>query len=94
METTYSNARAKLASLMDRVSEGREPVIINRKGKKGAQRVALIDADELSGLIETAHLLRSRANARRLLTALRRALARKGKPSTLADLKREMGLEG
>lgn len=93
METTYSSARAHLAKLMDRVSDGREAVIINRQGKKGRQRVALIAADELVGLIETAHLLRSPANARRLLAAMGQAMADKGKPSTVAALKRDMGLE-
>jgi antitoxin YefM len=38
--------------------------------------VALLPASELAGLMETAHLLRSPNNARRLLTALRRAEAR------------------
>jgi antitoxin YefM len=42
--------------------------------------VALIPADELSGLMETAHLLRSPANAKRLLTALQRTERKKGKP--------------
>jgi antitoxin YefM len=41
--------------------------------RKGARDVALMPASELAGLIETAHLLRSPRNARRLLTALRRA---------------------
>ena len=93
METTYSSARAHLAKLMDKVSDGREAVIINRQGKKGRQRVALIAADELAGLIETAHLLRSPANARRLLAAMSQAMADKGKRSTVAALKRDMGLE-
>jgi len=47
----------------------------------------------LSGLMETAHLLRSPANARRLLTALQRTERRKGKVSTVEQLRREMGLE-
>jgi antitoxin YefM len=52
----------------------------------------MVPADELMGLIETAHLLRSPKNAQRLLTALRRAVARKGKPEPLEKLRREMGL--
>jgi PHD/YefM family antitoxin component YafN of YafNO toxin-antitoxin module len=47
----------------------REPLIRRR----GAKDVALVPADELAGLQETAHLLRSPKNARRLLTALQRA---------------------
>jgi antitoxin YefM len=66
-ETTYTRARANLASLCDDVAETREPLIIHRRG---APDVALVAADELQSLIETAHLLRSPNNARRLITAL------------------------
>ena len=90
-ETTYTNLRQSLASVLDRVANDHEIVIVRRKGD---QRVAMVPADELAGLIETAHLLRSPKNARRLLTALRRALARKGKPERLDKLRREMGLAG
>ena len=92
METTYSNARQQLARLMDQVSEGREVVFISRQGKKARQRVALVAADELAGLLETAHLFRSPKNAQRLLTALGRALGNKVKPSTIDQLKHDIGL--
>ena len=68
--TSYSNARATLATLCDEVSSTREPVIIRRRG---AADVALVSADELASLLETAHLLRSPKNAERLLKALSRA---------------------
>ena len=71
--TTYSNARANLATLIEKVVADRQIVIINRRG---AEDVALIAASELSSLMETAHLLRSPKNARRLLTALLRAQSR------------------
>ena len=41
--------------------------------RRDAEGVALVPVDELAGLQETAQLLRSPKNARRLLTALRRA---------------------
>jgi antitoxin YefM len=88
-ETTYTNLRMSLASVLDRVANDHEVVIIRRKGDK---RVAMVPADELAGLMETAHLLRSPKNARRLLTALQRAVAGKGKPDSLDKLRREMGL--
>ena len=69
-ETSYSAARARLASLCDEVAEGTEPIYITRRG---APTVALIAASELRGLEETAHLLRSPANAARLLAAVARA---------------------
>jgi antitoxin YefM len=88
-ETSYTNLRQSLASVLDRVSNDREVVIIVRKGEK---KVAMLPADELAGLMETAHLLRSPKNAQRLLTALHRAVARKGKPEQVEGLRREMGL--
>jgi antitoxin YefM len=53
----------------------------------------LVPADELAGLMETAHLLRSPKNAKRLMTALRRANRRSVKPQTIDQLRRELGLE-
>jgi len=91
VQTTYSNARANLAGLCDEVTENREIVIIRRR--KGGS-VAMIAADELESLTETAHLLRSPKNAERLLAALKRALQSEGKPSTLKNLRKELGLEG
>jgi antitoxin YefM len=88
-ETTYTNLRQSLASVLDRVANDREVVIVRRKGEK---TVAMVPADELMGLIETAHLLRSPKNTQRLLTALRRAVRRKGKPEPIEKLRREMGL--
>lgn len=73
---------------MDRVVNDREVVIVRRKGD---QRVAMIPADELSGLLETAHLLRSPKNAERLLSALKRAKRGKGKPESLDELRQELG---
>jgi antitoxin YefM len=52
----------------------------------------LIAVDELSGLLETAHLLRSPKNAERLLTALARAQRRTLSPQALDELRREVGL--
>lgn len=69
-KTTYTHARANLASLCDEVASTREPIIIQRRG---AEDVALVSAAELQALLETAHLLRSPAKARRLLTAVARS---------------------
>lgn len=88
--TTYTAARANFAALCDRVTEDREVIIINRRNSRD---VALVAADELSGLLETAHLLRSPRNAQRLLTTLNRAKANKGKAQSLEKLRREMGLD-
>jgi antitoxin YefM len=52
----------------------------------------LAAADELSGLLETAHLLRSPENAERLLKALKHASRHTNKPQSLDKLRLEMGL--
>jgi antitoxin YefM len=90
IETTYTQARANLKALLDEVAENREQVIIHRRG---GDDVAMIAADELRGLLETAHLLRSPRNAQRLLAALRRAQARKGRPETTEILRHQLGLD-
>jgi antitoxin YefM len=87
--TTYTQARAHLATLLDKVTYDRETVIIRRRGKGD---VALIGADELAGLLETVYLLRSPANAARLLNAIERAKAGVDAPSTPEELRREFGL--
>ena len=89
IETTYTDARANLARLWDRVVDDRETVIITRRGKPD---VALVAADELASLEETAYLLRSPRNAARLLTALNDALARRREPQTVDELRAELGL--
>ncbi len=87
VETTYTALREQLAAVLDQVTENQEVVIVRRRGAKD---VALVPADELAGLIETAHLLRSPKNAQRLVTALRRAERGKAKPQSLDKLRREM----
>jgi antitoxin YefM len=88
-QTTYTRARANLAKLCDQVTDNRDIVIIARR--KGGD-VALIAADELSSILETLHLLRSPKNADRLLSALKDAKARRGKPRSIRAFRREVGL--
>jgi antitoxin YefM len=90
VETTYTSLRENLASVLDRVVTDQEVVIVRRRG---AENVALVPAAELTCLMETAHLLRSPRNARRLLTALRRAQSGKSKPTSVERLRRDAGLE-
>jgi antitoxin YefM len=87
IQTTYTQARANLASLLDEATSNREIVIIQRRGEED---VALIAADELAGLLETIHLLRSPKNAERLLAALSRARAREGTAQKIEELRREL----
>ena len=87
--TTYTQARAHLASLCDEVAESREPYVIERRDR---ENVALIAEAELESLLETAHLLRSPRNASRLAAALERALVGDSSPASLDELKRDLGL--
>ena len=90
IQTTYTQARKNLASLWDEVTLNREVVIIKRRR---AESVALVSADELEGLMETAHLLRSSKNAERLLSAIVRARRKEGTPQTMDELRREVGFD-
>ena len=90
IEFTYTNAREQLATLLDRVTKDREIIIIQRRG---SEDVAMISADELTSLTETAYLLRSPQNAERILSALARALKNEGQSQTIDDLRREVDLE-
>jgi antitoxin YefM len=64
---TYTAARANLASTMDRVCEDHEPLIITRSGQ---QSVVMLSLEDYKSLEETAYLLRSPENAKRLLSAV------------------------
>lgn len=90
VETTYSQAREQLKSLMDRAVDDREVIVVRRRS---GGDVAMIAADELQSLMETAHLLRSAKNAERLLVALGRARSKSIKPITLPELQRQVGLD-
>jgi len=90
IQTTYTQARAELAKLLDEVTHNRQIVVIQRRGE---EEVAMIAASELESLMETAYLLRSPANAGRLLSALGRALKNESHPLTVEALRREVDFE-
>lgn len=96
-ETTYTALRQNLASFLDRVIDDREVLLVKRRN---ARDVAILPADELAGLAETAYLLRSPKNAERLMEALAesRKLDRRGVPvqaaaTAIRELRRFIGLE-
>ena len=72
---TYSAARANLAKTMDRVCDDHEPLIITRNGERS---VVLLSLEDYNSLEETAFLLRSPANARRLLSSVAQLTAGQG----------------
>jgi antitoxin YefM len=88
-QTSYSQARANLARLCDQVTADRDVVIISRRG---SEVVALIAADELASLMETAYLLKSPRNSERLQTALARIRERSSPSESVDQLREEMGI--
>ena len=79
---TYSAARANLASTMNRVCNDHEALIITRNGE---QAVVMLSLEDYNALEETAYLLRSPANAKRLLSATAQLNAGKGVERELAE---------
>lgn len=79
---TYTTARAHLADTMDRVCDDHDPIIITRNGQ---QAVVMMSLDDFKALEETAYLLRSPKNARRLLEAMSELEEGRGKERKLAE---------
>lgn len=72
---TYTESRAHYAEVLDGVTNDREEVVITRAGHDPVVIVSLADYESLR---ETAYLMRSPANARRLLDAMERLEAGEG----------------
>ncbi len=72
---TYTTIRANLASAMDRVCNDHEALIITRNGE---QAVVMLSLEDYKALEETSYLLRTPANAKRLLAATGQLSAGKG----------------
>lgn len=60
---SYSDTRANLKEVMDRVVEDHAPVVITRQK---AEAVVMVSLSDWSAMEETLHLLSSPANAARL----------------------------
>ena len=88
-EITYTALRENLASVLDRVIDDQETVIVRRKNGKD---VALMPAAELTSLMETDYVLRSPENAKRLHRAIRDAKRGRLRKMTMEELRREVGL--
>jgi antitoxin YefM len=71
---TYTDFRERLADYMDQVWDSRAPLHVTRQGGRA---VVVISEEEFDGWMETLHLLRSPANARRLLQSIVAANAKK-----------------
>lgn len=79
---TATDFRAQLAAYLDQVCDSRAPLHVTRQGGSG---VVVISEEEFGGWTETVHLLRSPANARRLLASIAAANAGKLKQRGLIE---------
>lgn len=79
---SYTTARAHLAETMDRVCDDHEAIIITRNGQRA---VVIMSLDDYKALEETAYLLRSPKNARRLIEAITELEEGRGKERRLAE---------
>lgn len=87
--TDFAQAELALGALITRVVEDREVVVVTQEGKPS---VAMIAADELASLVECAHLMRSPANAQRLLDAWSRLGLSAPSPVEVEALRRDLDL--
>jgi antitoxin YefM len=67
---SYSELRTNLASYMDEVCDDRAPLVVTRQN---ARSVVIMSEEDYEGLMETVHLLKSPANAARLLRSIKDA---------------------
>ncbi len=79
---TYTSARGNLAKTMEKVCEDHAPVVITRKT---AEPVVMMSLEDYEALEETAYLLRSPKNARRLLESIAELELGEGQERELAD---------
>lgn len=79
---SYTESRARYAEVLDSVANDREEVIITRAGH---DPVVIVSLEDYQSLRETAYLMRSPANARRLLDAMERLEAGGGKARDVID---------
>ena len=80
---TYSSVRSNLAATIDRVCQDHAPVIIT---KKSSRSVVMVSLDDYEAMQETAYLMQSPKNARRLLKSLENAGNNEGVSKSLKDL--------
>ncbi|MGI8949827.1 MAG: type II toxin-antitoxin system Phd/YefM family antitoxin [Ornithinimicrobium sp.] len=79
---TYTESRARYAEVLDSVIDDREAIVITRSGH---DPVVIVSLEDFESLRETAYLMRSPANARRLLDAMERLEAGGGDQYDLID---------
>lgn len=87
MKATYTETRSNFANLWDRVIDEQEPLVVERRG---CEDIVIIPASEYASLNETAHLLRSPKNAKRLLDALKASIEGEGTIASVDQLRSDI----
>jgi antitoxin YefM len=82
---TYTHARNNLTATMDKTIADHEPVIITRQN---GEAVVMMSLEDFQSWEETAYLLNSPANARKLMKSLDEAARGKGRTKTLSQLRK------
>ncbi|MGB3654285.1 MAG: type II toxin-antitoxin system prevent-host-death family antitoxin [Rivularia sp. (in: cyanobacteria)] len=88
--TSPTDARNNFFKLLDLVVKNNQVYIINRRD---GENVALITESDLRSLVETVYLLKTPANASRLLDAMEESKSGKIEPQTIEELQQELGIE-
>ncbi|MFP7754151.1 type II toxin-antitoxin system prevent-host-death family antitoxin [Thermodesulfobacteriota bacterium B35] len=79
---TYTAARQNLAKTMERVCKDRAPVIVTRKA---SESVVIMSLEDYEALEETAYLLRSPKNTRRLVESILQLESGRGTERNLVE---------
>lgn len=79
---SYTESRARYAEVLDGVTNDREEVVITRAGH---DPVVIVSLEDYESLKETAYLMRSPTNARRLLDAMERLESGRGETHDLLE---------
>lgn len=79
---TYTEARSNLANTIKRVCQDHNPIIITRKRENS---VVMMSLDDYESITETAYLLRSPKNARRLLDSIKELEDGRGRERSLIE---------
>lgn len=79
---SYSHTRQHLAEIMNKVTEDRAPVLITRQN---GNPVVMMSLQDFNALEETAYLLRSPKNAKRLIASIEQLVSQGGTQHELAN---------
>ncbi|MGF1674985.1 MAG: type II toxin-antitoxin system Phd/YefM family antitoxin [Rivularia sp. (in: cyanobacteria)] len=88
--TSPTDARNNFFKLLDLVVQNNQVYIIKRRD---GENVALITESDLRSLVETVYLLKTPANASRLLDAIEESKTGNIKSQTIEELQQELGIE-